>query len=106
MFDSDFVLVASSLVVKFDVNCPDRISHNSNFQALFFHKNDHWLVNFCSDFWYKMNGILVLVVGFIFLPTNFDFLTSYFDGIFFISFEKYCCLELNLKRYFTNDHFS
>ena len=33
---------------------------------------------FCSDFRYESNGIFVLGVGFFFLQTNFDFLTSHF----------------------------
>ena len=35
-------------------------------------------LSFCSDFRYESNGIFVLVVGFFFLQTNFDFLTSHF----------------------------
>ena len=35
-----------------------------------------------------------------FLQTNFDFLTSHFDGIFFISFKKFCCLELKFEKIF------
>ena len=34
--------------------------------------------DFCSDFRYESNGIFVLGVGFFFLQTNFDFLTSHF----------------------------
>ena len=34
--------------------------------------------NYCSDFRYESNGIFVLGVGFFFLQTNFDFLTSHF----------------------------
>ena len=34
--------------------------------------------SFCSDFRYESNGIFVLGVGFFFLQTNFDFLTSLF----------------------------
>ena len=34
--------------------------------------------NCCSDFRYESNGIFVLGVGFFFLQTNFDFLTSHF----------------------------
>ena len=47
----------------------------------------------CSDFRYESNGIFVLGVGFFFLQTNFDFLTSLFWRIFFVSFEKYCSPE-------------
>ena len=36
------------------------------------------IVFFCSDFRYESNGIFVLGVGFFFLQTNFDFLTSHF----------------------------
>ena len=35
-------------------------------------------VDYCSDFRYESNGIFVLGVGFFFLQTNFDFLTSHF----------------------------
>ena len=36
------------------------------------------LKSYCSDFRYESNGIFVLGVGFFFLQTNFDFLTSHF----------------------------
>ena len=35
-------------------------------------------VFYCSDFRYESNGIFVLGVGFFFLQTNFDFLSSHF----------------------------
>ena len=35
-------------------------------------------ITYCSDFRYESNGIFVLGVGFFFLQTNFDFLTSRF----------------------------
>ena len=35
-------------------------------------------VIFCSDFRYESNGIFVLGVGFFFLQTSFDFLTTHF----------------------------
>ena len=41
-----------------------------------------------------------------FLQTNFDFLTSHFDGIFFYHSKAIFVLSLSLKRYFTCDHFS
>ena len=34
--------------------------------------------SYCSDFRYESNGIFVLGVGFFFLQTYFDFLTSHF----------------------------
>ena len=55
-------------------------------------------VNYCYDFRYENNGIFVLGVGF-FLQTNFDFLTSPFQN-FLISFERYCCHELNIEKIF------
>ena len=36
------------------------------------------VICYCSDFRYESNGIFVLGVGFFFLQTNFDFLTSHF----------------------------
>ena len=48
----------------------------------------------------------MLGVGFFFLQTNFDFLTSHFDGIFLYHSKDIVVLSLNLKRYFTCDHFS
>ena len=36
------------------------------------------VVAICSHFRYESNGIFVLGVGFFFLQTNFDFLTSHF----------------------------
>ena len=36
------------------------------------------LLRYCSDFRYESNGIFVLGVGFFFLQTNFDLLSSYF----------------------------
>ena len=63
------------------------------------------LTIFCSDFrFYESNGIFALGWGF-FLQTNFDFLTSNFWQIFFISFKTYCWLVIKLKRYFTCDRF-
>ena len=58
------------------------------------------LFSCCSDFRYESNGIFVLGVGFFFLQTNFDFLTSHFWRNFFISFESYCCLELKFEKIF------
>ena len=55
---------------------------------------------FCSDFRYERMGIFMLGVGFFFLQTNFDFLTSRFWQNFFISFERYCCLELKFEKIF------
>ena len=66
---------------------------------------DEWII-YCSDFRYESNGIFVLGVGFFFLQTNFDFLTSHFDGIFLYHSKGIVVLSLNLKRYFTCDHFS
>ena len=42
--------------------------------------DDAWNIKLshCSDFRYESNGIFVLGVGFFFLQTNFDFLTSHF----------------------------
>ena len=57
-------------------------------------------LNCCSDFRYESNGIFVLGVGFFFLQTNFDFLTSHFRRNFFISFKLYCCLELKCEKIF------
>ena len=54
----------------------------------------------CSDFRYESNGIFVLGVGFFFLQTNFDFLTSHFWRNFFISFKRYCCPELKFEKIF------
>ena len=45
----------------------------SRFDFDFFLNSDN-----CSDFRYESNGIFVLGVGFFFLQTHFDFLTSYF----------------------------
>ena len=55
---------------------------------------------FCSDFRYESNGIFVLGVGFFFLQTNFDFLTSLFWRTFFISFKRFCCPELKFEKIF------
>ena len=55
---------------------------------------------YCSDFRYESNGIFVLGVGFFFLQTNFDFLTSLFWRIFLISFESHCCPELKFEKIF------
>ena len=54
----------------------------------------------CSDFRYESNGIFVLGLGFFFLQTKFDFLTSHFWRKFFISFKRYCCSELKLEKVF------
>ena len=43
---------------------------------------------------------------FYFLQTNFDFLTTIFDGLFYIIQKSIVVLSLNLKRYFTCDYFS
>ena len=40
-----------------------------------------------------------------FIQTSFDFLISHVDGIFLISFKRYCCLELKLEIKLTRDHF-
>ena len=40
-----------------------------------------------------------------FLQTNFDFLTSHFDGIFLFHSKVIVVLSCNLRRYFTCDHF-
>ena len=37
---------------------------------------------------------------FFFLQTKFDFSTSRFDGIFSISFKRYCCPELKFEKIF------
>ena len=42
----------------------------------------------------------MLGVGFFFLQTNFDFLTSNFWQNFFISFESYCCPEPKFEKIF------
>ena len=42
------------------------------------HNTTKDIARFCSDFRYESNGIFVLGVGFFFLQTNFDFLTSHF----------------------------
>ena len=55
--------------------------------------------HYCSDFRYEVTECLCSG-GFFFLQTNFDFLTSLFDGIFFISFKKYCCPELKFEKIF------
>ena len=39
---------------------------------------------YCSDFRYESNGIFVLGVGFLFLQTNFDFLTEFLTEFFYI----------------------
>ena len=49
---------------------------------------------YCSDFRYESNGIFVLGVGFFFFRQISTFYLAIFDGIFFISFERYCCPEL------------
>ena len=61
---------------------------------------------YCSDFRYESNGIFVLGVGFFFLQTNFDFLTSHFWQNFFYHSKSIVVLSLNLKKFFTCDHFS
>ena len=70
----------------------------------------------CSDFRYESNGIFVLGVGFFFNWGFFfysgwvfffgDFLTSHFWRNFFYHSKGIVVLSLNLKRYFTCDHFS
>ena len=45
----------------------------------------------CSDFCNESNGILVL--GWFFLQTNFDFLTSHVLTNFSNSFERFCCAK-------------
>ena len=65
-----------------------------------FFKEKLYEVTYCSDFRYESNGIFVLGVGFFFLETNFDFLTSHFRQNCFISFKRYCCLELKLEKVF------
>ena len=47
----------------------------------------------------------MLGVGLFFLQTNFDFLTSHFDGIFFYHSKGIVVLSLNFKKYFTCDFF-
>ena len=47
-----------------------------------------------------ISQITVLGVGFFFLQTNFDFLTSNFWRNFFISFESHCCPELKFEKTF------
>ena len=53
----------------------------------------------CSDVRKQSNGILVLGVSF-FLQTKYGFLTSFLNGIFLISFKRYCCLELRFEKIF------
>ena len=60
---------------------------------------------FCSDFCNESIGTFVLGVGF-FLQTNFDLLTSRFRPQFLHHSKAIVVLSLNLKRYFTCDHFS
>ena len=60
-------------------------------------------INFCSDLRNENNGIFVL--GWVF-QTMFNFLTSHFDGIFYIIQKVFVVLlSLNLEGYFTCDHF-
>ena len=61
---------------------------------------NYWDLNYCSDFRYESNGIFVLGVGFFFLQTNFDFLTSHFWRNFLMSFKRYCCPELKFEKIF------
>ena len=56
---------------------------------------------YCSEF---RNGIIVL--GVVFLQTNFDFLNSHFWRNFLYHSESIVVLSLNLERYLTCDHFS
>ena len=42
--------------------------------------------------------MLVLVICFFFFRQISDFYLAIFDGIFKISFEKYCCLELKISN--------
>ena len=51
----------------------------------------------CSDFYKESNRMFGLELS-LFLQTNFDFLTSHYRQNFFISFKKYCCLELKLEQ--------
>ena len=57
-------------------------------------------VSFCSDFRYESNGIFVLGVGFFFFRQISTFYLAIFDGIFFISFGRYCCPELKFEKIF------
>ena len=66
----------------------------------------HLSVLLFRDFRYESNGIFVLGVGFFFLQTNFDFLTSHFWRNFLYHSKAMVVLSLNLKRYFTCDNFS
>ena len=56
---------------------------------------DYYFSDFCNE----INGIFLLEVVF-FLQTNFDFLTSHFDGFFKILFVSYCCPELKFEKIF------
>ena len=55
--------------------------------------------NFCSDFRYESNGIFVLGVGFFSSDKFRLFYLAIFDG-FFLSFKRYCCLELKFEKIF------
>ena len=57
-------------------------------------------MNFCSDYRNESNGIFVLGMGF-FLQINFDFITSHFDGFFYIiSKAILSCPELEFEIIF------
>ena len=52
---------------------------NRTIRNVYIEEGCNWvLFSNCSDFRYESNGIFVLGVGFFFLQTNFDFLTSLF----------------------------
>ena len=60
---------------------------------------------YCSDFHNESYGIFALG-RFFFLQKIFDFLTSFFGGIFSHHSQGIIHLSLSFKRYFTCDHFS
>ena len=55
---------------------------------------------------YESNGIFVLGVGFFFFRQVLAFEPAIFDGFFKYHSKGIVVLSLNLKRYFTCDHFS
>ena len=80
-------------------------------------KSDDWIIQVIIQSRLLLTNVVVptfdtkvteyLCSGWVFfLQTNIDFLTSHFWRNFLIPFKRYCCPELNLKRYFTCDCFS
>ena len=60
---------------------------------------------YCSDFRCESNGIFVLGVGFFFFRQISIFYLANFDGFFLYHSKSIVVLGLNLKNYFTCDHF-